>query len=97
MRTHRVGALGLLLLAGTALAASSKDTLRRTSDALEALTRRVSPAVVKILVTGYGPVSEEGHQNTGLIGRQHAIGSGVIVDPGGYIVTTHTLLRARSR
>jgi serine protease Do len=47
----------------------------------------VSPSVVKVLVTGYGPISEEGHQNTGLIGRQHAIGSGVIVDPSGYIVT----------
>jgi serine protease Do len=75
------------LLAAVSLAASSRDALRKTSDALEGLARKVSPSVVKILVTGYGPVTEEGHQNTGLIGRQHVIGSGVIVDPSGFIVT----------
>ncbi len=91
MRACRARTLFLLaavpLLAAAALAASSRDVLRQTSEALEELSRKVSPSVVKILVTGYGPVTEEGHQNTGLIARQHAIGSGVIVDPAGYIVT----------
>jgi serine protease Do len=75
------------LVAAAALAASPRDDLRKTSEALEELALKVSPSVVKVLVTGYGPVGEEGHQNAGLIGRQHAIGSGVIVDPSGYIVT----------
>ncbi len=90
MRACRAGPLALLavaLLAANRLGAASHDSLRQISDDLEELTRKVSPSVVKVLVTGYGPVTEEGHQNTGLIGRQHAIGSGVILDPSGYIVT----------
>ena len=75
------------LVAAAALGASSRDELRKTSQALEELSLKVSPSVVKVLVTGYGPISEEGHETTGLIGRQHAIGSGAIVDPTGYIVT----------
>jgi serine protease Do len=90
MRACRARPLALLavaLLAVGRLGAASHDSLRQISDDLEELTRKVSPSVVKVLVTGYGPVTAEGHQNTGLIGRQHAIGSGVIVDPSGYIVT----------
>ena len=75
------------LVAAAALAASSRDALRKTSEALEELSLKVSPSVVKVLVTQYGPIGDDSHQNTGLIGRQHAIGSGVIVDPSGYIVT----------
>ena len=40
------------LAAAAALAASSRDTLRKTSEALEELSLKVSPSVVKILVTG---------------------------------------------
>jgi serine protease Do len=75
------------LVAASALGASSRDELRKTSEALEELSLKVSPSVVKVLVTGYGPIGDDGHENTGLIGRQHAIGSGVIVDPTGYIIT----------
>ena len=77
----------ITLVAAAALGAASRDQLRKTSAALEELSLKVSPSVVKVLVTGYGPIGEEGHENAGLIGRQHAIGSGVIVDPSGYIVT----------
>jgi serine protease Do len=77
----------LTLLAAAGFAASAEDTLRKTSDALEELSRKVSPSVVKILVTGYGPVSDGSREDTGLVGKQHAIGSGVIVDPTGYIIT----------
>ncbi len=91
MRVHHVTAAGsacaLLLFTASAFAASSRDDLRRTSEALEELTRRVAPSVVKVLVTGYGLVSDESRQSAGLVGRQRAIGSGVIVDPVGYIIT----------
>jgi serine protease Do len=60
--------------------------LQQLNSALESLVAKVSPAVVQIQVTGYGPLEEGGHE-TALIARQHAIGSGVIVDPSGYIVT----------
>lgn len=57
------------------------------NNALEDLAAKVSPAVVQILVTGFAPVHEENRAQTALIVRQQALGSGVIVDPSGYIVT----------
>ena len=70
-----------------ASAAAASQTLAQFNDALENLAARVSPAVVQILVTGYGPLQEQTRSETALIVRQHAVGSGVIVDPSGYIMT----------
>lgn len=36
-----------------------RSSLRNMSEAFQELARKVSPAVVKVLVTGYGPVSDE--------------------------------------
>jgi len=63
------------------------DVLVQLNSALEGLAAKVSPAVVQILVTGFGPVREQDRSETALIVRQHAVGSGVIVDPNGYIMT----------
>jgi len=61
--------------------------LVQLNQALEGLAAKVSPAVVQILVTGFGPIQEQDKSRTALIVRQHAVGSGVIVDPNGYIMT----------
>src|ERR1700737_3300639 len=61
--------------------------LQQLNSALEELTNRISPAVVQVLVTGYGPVEDSNRNQTALIARQHALGSGVIVDSAGYIMT----------
>lgn len=64
------------------------DLLKQFNISLEALAQKVSPAVVQILVTGFGPVEDEnGGTNTALITRQQSLGSGVVVDPDGYIIT----------
>jgi serine protease Do len=68
------------------------------NSALEELAARVSPAVVQIQTTGYGPLSEgDGDRGrTALIVRQRAVGSGVIVDANGYIMTNaHVVERAQ--
>ena len=64
------------------------DALHQFNDSIEALVQRISPSVVQIVVTGYGSSqdSEQG-QTSVVIGKQRSIGSGVIVDPEGYIVT----------
>src|SRR5690349_4288798 len=67
--------------------AGDRSVLAQLNGDLERLAAKVSPAVVQILVTGYGPLKEEDRSQTALIIRQHAVGSGVIVDPTGYIMT----------
>ena len=66
----------------------STDSLHKFNESVDALIKKVSPSVVQILVTGYGPLEEGQHGNTGVvIGRQRAIGSGFVIDPEGYIIT----------
>src|SRR5215472_2367751 len=76
---------------GTAAARAqerSADSLHKLNESVDALIKKVSPSVVQILVTGYGPLEEGQRGNTGVvIGRQRAIGSGFVIDPDGYIIT----------
>jgi serine protease Do len=76
---------------------TSQPILVQLNDALQDLAARVSPAVVQILVTGYGPLREEDRSQTALIVRQHAVGSGVIVDPNGYIMTNAHVVEGAQR
>src|SRR5579863_5052543 len=66
---------------------SSSNVLGTFNTSLETVVSRVSRAVVQIVVSGYGPSEDHGHTDTAHIVRQHAIGTGVIVDPDGYIIT----------
>ena len=79
------------------VAARSANFLRELDSSLEAVVAKVSPAVVQIVVTGYGPLEDRGHTNTAVIVREHAIGSGVIVDPDGYIMTNAHVVEGAQR
>ena len=72
----------------TAGNARPADALHQLNDYIEALVQRVSPSVVQISVTGYGSAEDTDRgQTSAFIGLRRALGSGVIVDPEGYIVT----------
>jgi len=81
--------MGLGLTRGAeAQAPSGGDAIRQWDEAVNALLKKVSPSVVQVLVTGYGTITEGDKGNAGVvIGRQKAIGSGFVIDAGGYILT----------
>lgn len=74
------------------------DALHQLSSSVEDLVRRVSPSVVEVLATGFGATQEGDSGETALvIGRLHSIGSGVVIDPEGYILTNAHVLKGAQR
>jgi len=76
------------LVAVVLASASSVNPLVQLSGSIEALVKQVSPTVVQVVVTAYTTVDQGNRAQADLVmGRQRSIGSGVIIDAGGYIVT----------
>ncbi|MGD0776970.1 MAG: trypsin-like peptidase domain-containing protein [Candidatus Solibacter sp.] len=101
-RTAILGAIVLSLAPGPGGAQTGVKTpklsnlLADYSAAMEDLARSASPAVVQILVQTLAPLGKGDSQRMGFVSEQEATGSGVIVDPGGYIVTNaHVVQNAR--
>jgi serine protease Do len=74
-------------LAQTSAGKGDPDPLHQLNNSVRALVKRVTPSVVQILVTGYGPVEGSRGNTNVIVGKQQSIASGVIVDTDGYILT----------
>src|SRR5271170_1629537 len=83
--------------AQTPAEATRKDLLAQFNESLQELTARVSPSIVQVQVTGYRALNEKSDTESSTIGRQRSLGSGVIVDPDGYIITNAHVVKGAQR
>jgi len=84
----------LFLIAVTVSPATAGVSLQDVSDSFADVSRRVTPAVVQIYTTGFGPAQGG---SAAPLAVQRGTGSGIILDPKGYIVTNaHVVELART-
>ena len=74
------------------------DALHQLNESVEALVQRISPSIVQIQVSGYTSSEDLAQGQTSVIvGKQRSIGSGVVVDPDGYIVTNAHVVKGAQK
>jgi serine protease Do len=73
------------------------DVLMSLSSDMQTLAHAIEPAVVKIYSTGLAPVENGDTNRTAFLAQQRSVGSGVIMDAQGYILTNaHVVQHART-
>lgn len=90
------GLVVLLSWVGAATPLRAQEEIGRLSAEIRALTEMVRPAVVQIFSSSFGPIPGSASSEGAYFGSQQATGSGVILDPEGYVVTNqHVIAGAR--
>jgi serine protease Do len=73
------------------------SALRQLDAELREITAKVAPAVVQVLVAGYGAVDAGSPGQAAVFSRQQRLGSGVILEPSGYIMTNAHVIKGAQR
>jgi S1-C subfamily serine protease len=88
--------LVVLCLAACLEAADERPaTLAAFSGGLERLAATVAPAVVQVQVSAWCASASDHGEETASLKACRVVGSGVIVDPSGYIITNAHVVRMR--
>src|SRR5262245_49047287 len=93
----RLPAIIFILFWSSSAAAQTGEAAFTLSRAIEATTQRVTTAVVQIFTTAYRPGQGAVPRTADLVTTERASGSGVIVDPNGYIVTNAHVIAGAQR
>jgi len=75
----------------------SPGVIQKLNLEMAQLLAQVSPAVVQIRVAGFGPTEESTRTEAAVVERQHSLGSGIIVDPSGFILTNEHVIHGAQR
>lgn len=101
MKTLLACTMFLLLASSSEAAGPSRsdrtDPLRQASGSIEALVGRVAQSVVQVIVTGYRPVTFDPSRTDVALGRGRSIGSGVVIDSQGLILTNAHVVAGAER
>ncbi len=71
--------------------------LAELSRSIEDLSDRVSPAVVQVFASGFRVNPEGGTSDPGLISKTRNVGSGVVMDSEGHVLTNAHVIEGRPR